>query len=385
MWPFTQSKKPARSAGWSLNLFQSSAGPVMANPSFFGGVRILTQSLASLPWVVYMRDGDQRERAAFHPTYTVLKRKPNPWQTPFDFFQYLFQSLLLDGNFFAIKDYAVRRYGSDIYRDVVGLIPVNPQAVKVTMTSTGEKRFEYAGQTLTDNDMLHIIGYSRDGIEGQSIVQYVGDAILAGKSARDYNWRFFDTGGLPSAVISTQHELDEEQIMSLKQSYIDAYSKGGYDRRGVLVLHSGFDLKPIGFKPEDLQLLDTLKLSDLDVCRILGIPPHLLGITDKATFASVEQQGLDFVRYTLRPWIVRVEQAMNVSLFETDRFFVEASVEGFLRGEIKTRYESYAVARQWGWMSVNEIRKLENMPPIPDGDIYLQPLNMKGARDDSTD
>jgi len=157
---------------------------------------------------------------------------------------------------------------------------------------------------------------------------------------------------------------------------------GSTNAKKVAMLQEGMTFKPLSMTNVDAELIPALKLGSLEIARIYKMPPHMIGELDKATFSNIEHQGIQFVIYTLLPWIKRHEQAMMRDLLlpsERANYYIEFNVSGLLRGDQKSRYEAYAVARNWGWLSVNDIRRLENLPPVAGGDVYLQPLNMVDA------
>ncbi|MCB1715100.1 MAG: phage portal protein, partial [Candidatus Competibacteraceae bacterium] len=172
--------------------------------------------------------------------------------------------------------------------------------------------------------------------------------------------------------------LTDGPLKRLKAQWQDDYA-GASNAGKTLVLEEGMDWKQIGLTNEDAQYLETRKFQRSEIASIYRIPPHLIGDLEKSTFSNIEHQGLEFVKYTMAPWFARWEQAISRDLLterERDRYFAEFLVDGLLRGDIKSRYDAYSVGRQWGWLSANDVRKLENMNPIDEGDEYLSPLNM---------
>lgn len=349
----------------------------LTHPAFFAAVRLLSSTIASLPWSVYQRRDEGRIKATWLPLYRVLKIAPNSYQTAYNFFEQLTNHIFFYGNFFAIKQFTTRRTTEAVYKDVSSLHPIpDPSSVKVTLTAKGEKVYTIGDKTYTQDKIFHIAGYSRDGLVGVSLVRYLADTLGMGIAGRRYNAELLAHGGMPSVGLKIDKDLDQKSVDRLRSSFKETY--GGPERRGVIVLHGGMDVKPLNLSPEDTQLLESLKLSDLDIARALGIPPHMIGLIEKASYASIEHQAIEFVQYCLRPWLVRIEQAMTSQLLpEASPYYIEASVEGLLRGDVESRFRAYSTARQWGWLSVNEIRRLENLADIPGGDEYLRPLNMQ--------
>ena len=348
---------------------------IFYSPALFAAIRLIGSTIASLPWVVYQRTSRGRQRAEWHPTYEVLKARPNPHQTAYQFFEQVVNSIFYNGNFYALKEQKVNLVNGTVVMDTVGLYPLDPTRVEVKIENRQKIFLIDRGKTKLEPDqVLHVAGYSRDGVVGQPLTTYLMDAVALGQEARSYNLDLLRNGGSPFVALKTQSPLKKEDVDRLRDSYKATFSE--LERNGVIVLHGGLELQKISLNPEEAKLNETIKLADLDVARMLGIPPHMLGLIDKASYASIEHQSIEFVQYCLRPWLVRLEQALTVDLFWGQPFFVEAQVDGLLRGDVESRYKAYATARQWGWLSTNDIRRLENLPPIDGGDDYLTPLNM---------
>ena len=201
---------------------------------------------------------------------------------------------------------------------------------------------------------------------------------------QDYGNRFLGNNAQPSVVLTHPGQLGAEGAKNLKAGWRQAQGSG--QQHGVAVLEEGMDIRTLSVTPEQAQFLETRKFTVTDICRIFRVPPHMIADLEKATFSNIEHQSLDFTVHSLRPWLVRWEQSIARDLIVNNRaFFAEHNVDGLLRGDLKTRYEAYAIARQWGWLSVNEIRRLENKNPVPGGDEFLSPLNMTPAGTDQTE
>lgn len=351
------------------------------HPALFAAMRLISSSLASLPWIVYQRDGDSRRRAEWLPAYDLLKNRPNAVQTPFAFFEYLVTSLLLYGNFFALVHRRIRKDGPTVYVDPVSLTPLDPEQVEVRVTQGSDglltKTFLIRGIEYTTSQILHIAGWSRDGVVGESVVSMIAESLGIGLACRRFNAQFFANGAIPTVVLETPNQLrSKEEVDLLREAFLENYGPHG-SQLGVAVLHSGLSIKPLTMRPEDTQIIETLKASDLDIARALGVPPHMIGILDKGGYNSIEHQSIEFVQNCLRPWIVRIEQGLNQALFPPGSpFYVEANVDGLLRGDVLTRYKVYQIAVTNGLMSRNEARRLENMPPYDGGDVFLTPVNL---------
>ena len=309
-----------------------------------------------------------------HPLADLLTRQPNSWQSAFEFRQLLQQHLLLRGNAYAAIVPGVRGAVDE-------LIHLSPDRVTVASTDEGVAYVYRDGAgadiTYTQNEIFHLRGPMLDdsGLVGLSVIDFQRETIGGALAAQAYGNRFFSNDARPGVVLTHPGTLGAEPQQRLKDGWRKAHGDGG--QHGVAVLEEGMDVKTLSITPEQAQFLGARKYSATDIARIFRVPPHLIGDLERATFSNIEHQGIDYVTHALRPWLVRWEQAISRQLMIAPQtFFAEHRIEGLLRGDTKTRYEGYAIARQWGWMSVNEIRSLENLNPIAGGDQFLAPLNM---------
>lgn len=336
-------------------------------------VRIISESIAQLPLILYRRVGDRRERATDHPLYRLLHDAPNPLMTSFEAREYLAVSVLLWGNGYALID---RAYDGT----PIALWPIHPSQV-VVKVEDGKVVYElYNGKTserLARSRVLHIRGLSLDGITGLSPIGLAKEAIGVGLAAEEAAARFWAAGGTPRELLKVPGITDPEQWKQWRDA-VERIRGGLEGSHRVQVLPAEWSTDKIGIPPSDAEFIETRNFQILEIARIFRVPPHKLGILEKASYASIEQQSIEFVQDSLLPWLRRFEQAIRRDVlppWEPD-LFVEHLVDGLLRGDIESRYRAYATARQWGWLSVNDIRRLENMEPIPGGDSYLMPLNM---------
>ena len=241
--------------------------------------------------------------------------------------------------------------------------------------------------TLAPKDVLHVPGLGFDGLVGYSPIAMAKNAIGMAIACEEYGAKFFANGAAPSGVLEHPGVIkDPSRVRDAWQSQFG----GSANANKVAVLEEGMKYTPISISPEQAQFLETRKFQINEIARIFRVPPHMVGDLEKSSFSNIEQQSLEFVKYTLEPWLVRWEQSLARALFSIDEkteLFVKFNVEGLLRGDYKSRMEGYATARQNGWMSANDIRELENMERIPEekgGDLYLVngnmlPLGMAGA------
>lgn len=364
-----------------INVNQESATRLSA---VWCAVRILSETLASLPLFVYERqDRRGRRRAVEHPVNELLHDTPNPDMTSFFFRELMMAQVVLKGNAYA----PIRRSADGV---PIELWPLTTQRVEV-------KRDVDLGLiywiTLADGskepwqakDILHVPGLSFDGIVGKSVIGAARDAIGLGLAAQKYGARLFARGGRVPGVLETEAtRLDPDQRKNIAESWQAAV--GGPDNwHKVAVLDRGMKYKDIGITPDDGQFLETRKFQVIEVARIFKVQPHLLFDLDRATFSNIEQQSLEFVIHTMRPWLVRWEQELGRKLLtreERRRLFIEFNLDGLLRGDSAARGAFYTQGRQWGWLSPNDILDMENRPGIgAQGDIYLVPFNMNNAEE----
>jgi len=344
----------------------------------WAAIRVLSESVASLPLMVYERTADGGRRVASeHPLYRLLHDEPNEYMTAFVLRETMQAHCTTWGNAYAFIEYDNRGRPAK-------LMPLAPDRTKPKMVE-GVQMFETEvdGKTLTLDamDVLHIPGLGFDGLQGYSPIKMQAGAIGLGMAATDFGAKFFSNGATPSGVLEHPEKLSKEAAERLRTEWSRLYS-GNANAHKTAVLQEGMKYSQISLPPEDAQFIETRKFSVTDVARIFKVPPHMIGDLERSTFSNIEHQGLEFVTHSLRPWLIRWEQELNRKLLmpsEKSRYFVEFKIEGLLRGDINSRYTAYATARQWGWLSINDIRKLENLNPIEQGDDYLQPLNMSPA------
>lgn len=390
-WNFWKSEEKEQRSAYNYNgngsgwdVFRSepaSAGVSVTEQSAPGlttvgaAIRILSESVASLPLPIYKRTKDSgRERASDHPLYAVLHDQANPYMTAMTFRELMQSHVLTWGNAYAEIEW-------DATGKIIALWPMDPSQTEPKYDSV-KRDLVYVTHIGTNKIQLpayrvfHLYGLGTDGIKGKSPIRQHREAIGLAMATEQYGADWFGNGARPGGTLETDQILkDKDAIDRLRQSWQDFH--GGKNKHKVAVLEGGMKYKPITLPPEDSQFLETRKFQVAEIARIFRIPPHLLGDLDKATFSNIEQQSLEFVVHTLRPWLVRWEQAINSRLLtpnERKKYFAEHVVDALLRGDIKSRFESYQIARQNGWLSANDIRKLENMNPIDaseGGDSYL--------------
>jgi HK97 family phage portal protein len=344
-------------------------------------VRILAQSLAMLPLIVYRVSDSGRIKAADHPLYMLLRTRPNSWQTAYEFRLMMMGHLALRGNAYA------RIIGSPD-GSIAELRPLHPDRVRVVRLTNGAIRYDVTDPNTSvvasyvQSEILHIRGLTSDGIVGLSPIAIARESIGGALATQDYSNRLFRNNARPSGVLTVPGKLSDQAAKRLKSDWATLH--GGENVHGTAILEDGMLWKETGMTPEDAQFLQTRKFQIDDVARIFGVPPHMLGVLERSTMNNIEHQGIDFVTHTLMPWLVAWEQAIGRDLMtESERaeLSVEFQVDALLRGDTESRYAGYAIGRQWGWLNVNEIRAREGLDPVDGGDMYLRPLNMVDATD----
>jgi len=296
--------------------------------------------------------------------------------TAFTFRETMMAHMLLWGNCYAEIEYDERG-------DIKALWPIPPYRVEHMETADGKPFFRVSTKVGKQYNvpyyaMLHIPGLGFDGRKGISVIQWASQGIDLALATEQFGSEFFANGTNVGAVVTHPAELSDGAFKRLQKSLREKYEGLGRSHR-LMLLEEGMTFAKNTIPPNDAQFLETRKFQTSEIARIFRVPPHMLADLERATFSNIEQQSIDFVTHTIRPWAVRWEQTINIRLFDSNeqkRLFAEFLLEGLLRGETKARYEAYAIARQNGWLSVNEIRELENLNPIEGGDVYLTPLNM---------
>lgn len=359
-------------------------------------VRILSEAVASLPLQFYRyTDDGGKEKAVEHPLYFLLHDEPNPEMTSFIFRETLMTHLLLWGNAYS----QIIRNGKG---EVVALYPLMPDRMKVDRDEHGRLYYEYmvydaddvdgrkgtdkVGRTvrLQPHDVLHIPGLGFDGLVGYSPIAMAKNAIGLAIATEEYGSKFFANGAAPSGVL--EHPGTIKDPSKVRESWQATFGGSGNANK-IAVLEEGMKYTPISISPEQAQFLETRKFQIDEIARIFRVPPHMIGDLEKSSFNNIEQQSLEFVKYTLDPWVSRWEQAMVRALLTPDekkKYFFKFNVDGLLRGDYQSRMNGYATARQNGWMSANDIRELENLDRIPaeqGGDLYLINGNMTKLED----
>ena len=382
-----------RTVGSSFTFFMgnSSSGKsvtersAMQMTAVYACVRILSEAVAGLPlhFYRYKEDGS-KEKAIDSNLYHLLHDEPNPEMSSFVFRETLMTHLLLWGNAYA----QIIRNGKG---EIIALYPLMPNKMSVDRDENGKLYYTYtrsdcepnamngSSVVLEPKDVLHIPGLGFDGLVGYSPIAMAKNAIGLAIATEEFGSKFFANGAAPSGVLEHPGTIkDPSRVREAWQSQFGGSGNSGK----VAVLEEGMKYTPISISPEQAQFLETRKFQINEIARIFRVPPHMVGDLEKSSFSNIEQQSLEFVKYTLDPWVVRWEQSLSRSLLSEDekkRYFFKFNLEGLLRGDYQSRMNGYAIARQNGWMSANDIRELEDLDklsPEQGGDLYLVNGNM---------
>ena len=357
----------------------------MQMTAVYSCVRILSEAVAGLPLHLYKyTDSGGKAMALDHPLYHLLHDEPNPEMSSFVFRETLMTHLLLWGNAYA----QIIRNGKN---EIVALYPLMTNKMSVDRDENGRLYYTYyrgSDETIKDkefavtlqpSEVLHIPGLGFDGLVGYSPIAMAKNAIGMAIACEEYGAKFFANGAAPGGVLEHPGTIKDPQ--RVRESWQSTFGGSGNANK-IAVLEEGMKYTPIGISPEQAQFLETRKFQINEIARIFRVPPHMVGDLEKSSFSNIEQQSLEFVKYTLDPWVIRWEQSIQRSLLSRDEkavYFVKFNLEGLLRGDYQSRMNGYAIGRQNGWMSANDIRELENLDRIPaedGGDLYLINGNM---------
>ncbi|MCH3964560.1 MAG: phage portal protein [Clostridium sp.] len=358
------------------------ANTAMSFTAVFACNRVLSETLASCPIFLYEKDSKgNRIQVTDAPEYQLMHYNPNPEMTPGQFKETGMSNMNLGGNFIAQKVF-------NLHGDLLELRPILWNRVRIDIDKdTGKLLYFIDGKTepKTRDEILHIPGLTLDGYIGVTPLTYAALTIDIGLSQDKFERNFYLNRASTSGIFQYPNELGDEAFKRLKKDIKKNYT--GLSNAGVpMILEGGGQFKEVTMKLTDAQFLESKRFRIEDVCRIFRIPLHLVQDLTRSTNNNIEHQSLEFIVYTMLPWFKRWEENLNLQLLSNEskrknRYF-EFKVDALLRGDAQTRASAYAQGRQWGWLSVNDIRRLENMDPIENGDIYLQPLNMSEAGTD---
>ena len=343
----------------------------------FACVNLYARTLASMPLLLYEKTPEGKQRAVNHPLYHLLHNEPNPNMTSHNFRKIMEASLKLWGNAYAWIEF-------DSNWRVKYLWPLLPGAVFPQRSlRTGELFYDavlYNGENrrFRAYEMVHIPGLGFDGISGRSPVRQFAETMGFNLDIKSYGRKFFKNGARPSGVLQHPGSLSEEAQKRLERKFDKRYS--GIENTGkTILLEEGMTYHQIGVPPEEAQFIESRKYSVEEIARIYGVPPHMIGDLEHATFSNIESQDINFAKHSIVPECVNWEQELMRKLLndaEQNRYEIEVNMEGLVRGDMESRYRAYAIGRQWGFLTADDIRAKENMSNVDGGGITYVPLNM---------
>jgi HK97 family phage portal protein len=340
----------------------------------FGAVRILSESVGMLPLAVFRGDDDEdvKIRAKDHPAYPLLRWEPNPEMTATAWKEAEQANLTLWGNCYA----RVIEGNDGTPKQILPLLSDRTHVERVA----GQLRYkvEGGGGSFAPEEIIHIPGLSLNGLNGLTPIGYAREAVALGKAAEIFGATFFGNGATVAGVLEVPGTLKPEQKAELRESW-QAMHGGSGNSFKTAVLQAGTKFNRIGIPPEDAQFLETRKFQVTEIARVYRIPPHMLGDLERATNANIEHQSLEFLIYTLAPWLEKWESELTRKLCGTSgEYHVKFDDSRLLRTDITARQQFYSIGRQWGFLNADEIRAREGLAPLPNGQgqTYYSPVNM---------
>lgn len=360
--------------------YESNAGQRVTTTSamqqlvVFNCVRVLAESMGMLPCRLLKQTGLVRLPATTHRLYPLITMAPNSYMTAQEFWEMLVACLCLRGNFYAYKVMALG--------NVVELLPLSPDIVtpklKDDWTVEYTVNFKSGTRTLTQDELWHVRLFTLDGLNGLNPIAYARQALGLGQAMDAHAAKLFTNGAVTSGVLRTEQQLTDEAFARLKADFQGEHM-GVANAYKPMILEMGLDWKPISLNAQDTQFIESKKLTEAQICGLFRVPPHLVASMEKMTLNNIEHMGMSFVNYSLVPIMTRIEHRIQVGLLnEKDRLthYAKFNAGALMRGDLKGRYESYGKGIQWGILSPNDCRELEDENPREGGDIYLTPMNM---------
>lgn len=365
----------ALGAGYETNAGQRvTTSSALQQLVVFNCVRVLAESIGMLPCRLLKQTGRVRLPASTHRLYPLLTMAPNGYMTAQEFWELLVACLCLRGNFFAYKVVALG--------NVVELLPINPDQVtpklKDDWTVEYTVNFKSGTRVLTQDEIWHVRLFTLDGLNGLNPIAYARQALGLGQAMDTHAAKLFTNGAVTSGVLQTDQELSDEAFTRLKTEFQGEHM-GVANAYKPMILEMGLEWKPISLNAQDTQFIESKKMTEAQICGLFRVPPHLVASMEKMTLNNIEHMGMSFVNYSLVPIMTRIEHRIQVGLLnETDRLthYAKFNAGALMRGDLKGRYESYGKGIQWGILSPNDCRELEDENPREGGDIYLTPMNM---------
>ncbi|MEI9995104.1 MAG: phage portal protein [Rhizomicrobium sp.] len=359
----------------------------MTVPGISACTNVLAEDLAKVPCILYKR-GDDREHAVDHPLYKLLKYGPAPWLSSYQWRRVLIANALTRGNGYS----RVRR---DDSARLSRLTLIQPGSINHKWQTDGEPFFDFAQngqlqQNLSWQDIIHVAyrattdGCANGGVIGISPIVRNKETVALAIAAERFAGRFFKNGAKPSAILEMDKKLPDDEVAKRIRAGIERVYGGVENSFKIAILEMGIKLKEWSFDPQKSQMTETRKEQAVQCCSMYGVPPHKIGILDRATFSNIEQQGIDYVTGPVSALAQNVESAIEIACLtpsEREMYYVECNLDALMRGDLESRYRAYAIGRQWGWLSADDALELENRKRLPNGQgqTYLTPSNMMPA------
>ena len=365
----------ALGVGYETNSGQSvTSTSAMQQLTVFNCVRVLAESMGMMPCQFLKQIGRERSAASEHRLSRLLGMAPNGYMTAQEFWELVTVCLCLRGNFFAYKVYA--------FGEVAELLPINPALVTPKLnddwTVEYEVQFKDGKRTMSQDEIWHVRLFTLDGLNGLNPISYARQALGLGQAMELHAAKLFTNGAVSSGVMTTDQTLTDDAFNRLKTQFQGEHM-GVANAYKPMILEMGLDWKPISMNLQDSQFIESRRLTDSQICGLFRVPPHLVANMEKMTLNNIEHMGMSFVNYSLVPIMTRIEHRIQVGLLsEKDQLthYAKFNAGALLRGDLKGRYESYGKGIQWGILSPNDCRDLEDLNPREGGDVYLTPMNM---------
>lgn len=355
------------------------ADNAMQVATVFACVRVLSETIATLPLNLMQEKNGKRRHASEHHLYSLLKTKPNKDMNSVQLKEALMASMCLRGNGYLQK--VTTRGGS-----IVELPFLDASRMQLQTRSDGTYYYLYTKKSGTQikfepDEVINVPYFSLNGITGLTPIELCRQGIGLAMTAENHAKMFYDNGGKPNMAIEIPQTLSEIAYDRLKKSFNEAYS--GKNSYKTAILEGGATAKTLTMTAKDAEFIATRKFQKSEIATMFNVPAHMVGDLEKATFSNIEQLSINFEKFTIRPLATKIEAVLNASLLtdkeQKEGYYFKFNTDALLRGDIKTRYDAYAVGRQWGWMSANDVRELEDLEEVENGDMYLVPMNMTDA------
>lgn len=365
-------------AGQTATGLHVNADNALTYSAVFACIRVLAETLASLPFVLYERQDRGKRRARDHYLHDLLADAPNPEQTAYEFRLDLMGHLNLWGNAYA--EIQTNNRG-----EVIALWPLRPDKVEEITRVNGRlfyyyRKPDHTADWIAGERIWHLRTMGKDGTRGLSPIALHRQGIALGMATEKYGSAFFGNNARPDGVLTHPGKLSKGAAGRLRDSW-EAAHRGLDNASRLAILEEGLAYTQISVPPEDAQYLETRTFQKREIATIYRVPAHMVNDLERATFSNIEHMGIEFLSYSMLPWLVNWEQGVKARLLmpsERPRYFAEFMTAALTRGDIETRYEAYSGAIQAGWLSRNDVRSLENLNPVEGLDEYLVPLNMIG-------